>query len=462
MRRSNQNMLRTAFILSIIFATFLLTPTGVAYGQVIEIQSQHERTQDPTSITFLLRVKAHSALANARLIYKVLNPNGNVGGSGNGTFTPGREIDVSFTLETRTAQRYIPVGSIFTYHWELVDQNGNSVLTSEREFVFLDGRYAWQHQSTDQVTIFWYGNNEAHANAFLKSAEESLSNTGKLLEVDVPYPIRILMYQSDSEGELARRPRGRIFEELIQTGGQRVSTDLLLVFVKEPDIVRHEVAHIVTHLAGDGPFTSIPSWLDEGVAVYAQSQAGLAYTSALDFAIRTNDTLSLRSMQSSSNRVDEVNLFYGQSFSIVQFLIDEFGQDPLAELFRVHFDGSAIDQAMLEVYGFDQNGLYNLWRQDKGLKPLALSPAATATMTAAVEATRAPLGVPTLTSVTSTSSEKNKNQQSNDQKDETVPDPSELKSGDNAGIVVGSATVMLVIFLGTGAAIFLRKTSTRP
>ena len=70
------------------------------------------------------------------------------------------------------------------------------------------------------------------------------------------------------------------FDSQVMTGGQRVAPDVLFVFANDGDVVRHEVAHIVTHVAGDGAFSNIPSWLDEGTAVYAQRSAGVRQCAA--------------------------------------------------------------------------------------------------------------------------------------------------------------------------------------
>ena len=72
-------------------------------------------------------------------------------------FTPGTETDVSFTLTTKDATRYIPIGSQFSFHWVLTDNDGQVLQTPDETQVFLDGRYQWQHRTVGQVTVYWYG-----------------------------------------------------------------------------------------------------------------------------------------------------------------------------------------------------------------------------------------------------------------------------------------------------------------
>ena len=157
------------------------------------------------------------------------------------------------------------------------------------------------------------------------------------------------------------------FEQLIFTGGTRVLADLVHVFAPEPWIVAHELTHILTKQAGEG-IADLPAWLDEGTATYAEtgwrSRRGVALQRALD-----NDAiLSVRSIGSNTNTPGDVDLFYGQSADIVTALIDEFGDERFADLFAVFKRGSTVDDALMEVYGFDREGLDTFYRTQRGLE----------------------------------------------------------------------------------------------
>ena len=134
----------------------------------------------------------------------------------------------------------------------------------------------------------------------------------------MPYPIRLMVWRSEAEGQLAMQSRGQSFDSQVITGGERVAPDLIFVFTPDTAVIRHETAHIVTHVAGDGPFVSLPSWIDEGTAVYEQPVPGNAYSSGLQQSIATDTTLRLKSLQAPVNQPDLINQFYGQSWSTVK------------------------------------------------------------------------------------------------------------------------------------------------
>lgn len=382
------------FVASVALA-LVAAPPRAARAQAAQVTQSGVTSKDPAAITFSLRVTAPGGVKSAKLDYQVQNPDGAVGGSGNAQVSPGAEVDLSFTLTTRDNTRYIPVGSMFGYRWEIETNDGAKTTTPETAYLFLDGRYQWRSQTDANVTVYWYGSDEAAAQAALQATRTALDATGRLLEAKVEYPVRVLVWRSEEEGKLAMRQQSASFDAQVRSGGQRVAPDVLFVFDNVPDVVRHEAAHIVTHVAGDGPFIGVPAWLDEGTAVYMQADPGPGYRAGLGAAILANRALSLRSMQSAASRADEVNVFYGQSWSTVKYLIDEYGQPKFAQLFRTIRGGARPDDALRTVYGIDQDGLYNAWRQKNGLAPVAASGPSGGGGAAAVEATRAPLGIPT-------------------------------------------------------------------
>jgi hypothetical protein len=217
------------------------------------------------------------------------------------------------------------------------------------------------------------------------------------------------------------------------------------------DVVRHETAHIVTHVAGDGPFVSLPSWLDEGTAVYAQRDPGPEYRSGLQLAIASDQVLPLTSINSPVSQPSQVNAFYGQSWSTVKYLVDTFGQPKFAQLYRESYGGLRIDDALQKVYGLDQGGLYNKWRQANGLKQVAVAPRTTGAIAAAT-GTVAPLGVPSGGSAVAGASSSGGGAAS-------APASGAASSGPAPWVafaVLGVASVVAVA-LGGGAFVLLRR-----
>jgi hypothetical protein len=111
------------------------------------------------------------------------------------------------------------------------------------------------------------------------------------------------------------------------------------------------------------PYSDLPTWLDEGLAMYAEGTLEPEYTAYLNRAVAEESLFSVRSLASPfSAYAEESYLSYAQSYSLVEFLISSYGQGKMLELLKTFKQGSSYDGALEKVYGFDMDGLDNLWR----------------------------------------------------------------------------------------------------
>jgi hypothetical protein len=165
-------------------------------------------------------------------------------------------------------------------------------------------------------------------------------------------------------------------------------------------------------------------------------------------------------MQTSPSRPEDVNIFYGQSWSTVKFLVDQFGQPKFAQLFKTIHDGSRIDDALNTVYGFNQDGLYNAWRQKNGLQPVATSGPTTGQAPAA-QGTRAPLGVPTSSGGSSANQPAATATTSGDTTSSSKPAEDSGGSNTTAALIILGVAVLLAAGLGGGGVYLMRQQRKR-
>lgn len=111
------------------------------------------------------------------------------------------------------------------------------------------------------------------------------------------------------------------------------------------------------------PYSGLPTWLDEGLAMYSEGVLEASYTIYLHEAIAGNSLISVRSLSSPFSAYAEKSyLSYAESYSLVEFLISNYGQGKMLELLDTFREGSSYDGALDKVYGFDMDGLDTLWR----------------------------------------------------------------------------------------------------
>ena len=79
--------------------------------------------------------------------------------------------------------------------------------------------------------------------------------------------------------------------------------------------------------------------------------------------------LSVRQITAYPGDASQIELFYGEAWSLVSYLVDTYGQEKFAQLYAGIKSGKGVDKAFQAVYGFDQDGLDNAWRVANGLSP---------------------------------------------------------------------------------------------
>ncbi len=321
----------------------------------------------PRNVVFKVSAQSDAPITDVRLRYTIL-PDGTAA-SAQAEIAPQSNVSTTYSLDTNNPPKiYLPPGTTIQYRWEVTDEAGQSATTEEATFTYDDIRFNWKRAEGNGVSIYYYSGSDRDAQAMLETAGETIDSMSKLLGASVSFPVKVWAYRSSSDMSQALARRSEGFEQSVITAGVRVSSDTVLVLGNASfDTLRHELTHVLTAVAGEGPFGRLPAWLDEGTAVYGQEDPG-SFRGAVEAAIRSGDVLSVRSISSYPGDPKKVNLFYGQAWSLVSFLVDKGGPEKFAQLFAEIKSGNGTDSALKAVYGFDQDGLDEQWRASQGLR----------------------------------------------------------------------------------------------
>ena len=75
-------------------------------------------------------------------------------------------------------------------------------------------------------------------------------------------------------------------------------------------------------------------------------------------------TMPLRTMGAIPGKISDIGYFYDKSESVVRFLVEEYGEDQLRRFLVRMNERQLVNEALLGVYGFDQDGLDHKWSGD--------------------------------------------------------------------------------------------------
>ncbi len=353
------------FIAMMLAAVLIITP-NVSHAQTkISVLDSSAQIYFPSALTFNIEAESQNDIVKIRLHYQVDRMNyAPVTDEAWPVFIPSPKVKAQWVWDMRKAS--LPVGATITYWWTVEDSTGDMLTTPSQIIHFDDLRYNWQKETTGQITLLWYKGNQAFVDQLIAGCQEALDRLAQDTGVHLEQPVSIYIYAS------AEDLRGAMVFPQEWTGGVAF-TEYGIIAIGIPTneldwgkgALAHELGHMVTHQITYSPYGNVlPFWLDEGLAMYAEGTTDPYLESVFRQAIKQHSLISVRSLASPFSAIPaEAYLSYAESQSIVTFLIQTYGSDKMLQLLNVFKEGSTYDDALKQVYGFDEDGLDTLWQK---------------------------------------------------------------------------------------------------
>ena len=311
-------------------------------------------------------------------------------------FVPGKTVEAEWTWEMRQSGS-LPPGAQLWWRWRVTDANGQETVTETKTATWLDDIHNWQTMNqgeSESVRLHWYEGNQVFAADLANAAEEGLlfNETQSGLKAEAPIDIYIYASTDDLKDAILYEPSW--------TGGQAFPDQNIVILGISPsdmdwgrDAIVHELTHVLVGHLTFSCLGDVPTWLNEGLAVYSEGGLDPASERQLEDAIRDDTLLTVRSLSSGFSEVaDKAYLSYSQSYSITKFLVETYGQEKMTSLLLSLRNGTTIDEALMDTYGFDVEGLDRAWREAIGAQPPSNSAQPTSQPTLTFVPTIVPVG----------------------------------------------------------------------
>jgi hypothetical protein len=344
-----------------------LAPVG-AQSPALSAEITHRFGQD---ITFTLQGTVNSPVEDVILYF---------GQEGEGlvrrvypAFERDQRLDITHIEGLETGQ--FTLGRELVAWWELHMANGSILRTDQQRHTYIDENHDWKLLQGERVDYYWYGSDARLAQRLLDTAEEVIELLAEDVGIVVERRVHIYAYNTAAHMSRAIFSRSQVYDDRVMTLGVSVGNETLLLLATYSDaerIAAHELSHVIVGMVTNNPYSQVARWLDEGLAMYAEGDLPANNRQALERAVRADALLSVRSMSSYSGQAGEVDLYYGQAYSIVTFMLDAYGRDKMRELLIVFGEGTRQEDALQRVYGLTLEELDNEWRASLGLGPRRL------------------------------------------------------------------------------------------
>lgn len=371
----------------------LLLPAAATAQLGISAANNQATLQFPETIIFSVDLQSDAPINRVVLEYGAQQLTcGTVVAKAFPEFTPSKNVTVKWTWEMKQSGSQ-PPGAAIWWRWRVTNTDGKELLTEQQTATWLDSEHSWQTLGGGQVNVHWYSGSKSFAAQLRDAAEQSLAKLSEITGLKSDGPIDLYIYASVAD------LRQAILYQPSWIGGAAFpehNSVIIAVPIDELGAGKRTVTHEVTHiLVGRFTFSCLgdfPSWLVEGLAMYGEGGPDPDSLRQFKAAVTDDKLLSVRALSGGfAEAADKAGLSYSQSYSLVNFLITEYGRDKVLALLRALRDGTALDDAMRATYGFDVDGLEDAWRAKIGAKPRpAVGPLA---------ATPTPTLVPTLVPV---------------------------------------------------------------
>ena len=346
------------------------TPLEVSASSSTKITGDQPTFNFPDSITFRATIESSAPITSVILEYGTDQLTcGSVIAKAFPQFTPNTTVNAEWTWEMKQSGS-LPPGASLWWRWRYIDEDGTENVSEKKTLTWLDSEHDWQTVTSGFINLHWYSGDQTFAEDLLNAALTGLARLKNDAGLQPDQPIHLYIYANTEDMKDA------ILYEPSWTGGLAYPEhNVVIIGISQRDLDwgRTTIVHELTHvLVGHLTFSclgGVPTWLNEGLAVYSEGKLDPSAEAQLNEAIQNDQLLSVRSLSSGFSEVpSRAYLSYSQSYSIVKFLIETYGQEKMNSLLITLRDGTTVDDALLQVYGFDIDGLENAWREAVGAK----------------------------------------------------------------------------------------------
>ena len=382
-------------IITLLLAFSLLTFTSAFDSLRLSVTNNEIILNFPESATFQATFASDADITSIVLEYgNEQQTCGEVIAKAFPQFTPGKTVEAQWTWEMRQSGS-LPPGAQLWWRWRVTAANGQETVTEAQTATWVDDVHNWQTMNHgDIVRLHWYEGDQAFAADLAKAAQHGLLFNETQSGLGAETPIDLYIYASNDDLKEA------ILYEPSWTGGQAFpDQNIVILGISQYDLDRgrdaivHELTHVLVGHLTFSCLGDVPTWLNEGLAVYSEGGLDPASARQLEDAIRDDTLLTVRSLSSGFSEVaDKAYLSYSQSYSITKFLVETHGQEKMTSLLLSLRDGLTIDEALMQTYGLDVEGLEHAWRDAIGAQPLSVSAQPTSQPTPTFVPTIVPVG----------------------------------------------------------------------
>ena len=254
--------------------------------------------------------------------------------------------------------------SQINYQWEVVPVSGSPTWL-EQTIAYEDDRFVWHNTSRKGATAHWTGSGPSLGQDALNAVSQALARLSSVLPVELISPFDVYIYPSSADLRAGLRLVG--FDGEVTTHPE---LNVILVTAVNPQSapadlgqsIPYELTHLLLYRVAGEKYEDIPWWLTEGLGLTVQAKPHPNHAQLLDDAVRSDSTFPFRQLcLAPTEKGDKILLAGAQSTSLVDYILNRYGDQALAELISSYADGAECESALLQTLGITLDDLEEAW-----------------------------------------------------------------------------------------------------
>ncbi|HKF36168.1 MAG TPA: peptidase MA family metallohydrolase [Ktedonobacteraceae bacterium] len=343
------------------------SPTAFAASDPITVTSQRDIIHFPNYIDFDINAKDTNGILTQATLTITFTVPGYVDKPYYQAVPvnhPAHTVALQWQQKT-TGSNFYPPGTLVSYTWRLQDNNGHVHDDVTQNFKTIDSRFSWQHLSHGMLQVNWYNRTQSFGQFLLEQATTSIAHISTELGGGLLQPIDLWIYQTDDDFHGSLPPNS--YEWVGGEAFPSLREAFIVVTSSSDDTLRRDMPHELTHLVFHQLIEQgieVPTWFDEGLAVYNQFYHEPGMTARLQEALDTHQLLRLDDItQDFPANSDQAYLAYAQSWNLVAFMYSTFGLAKMGALIKGLNNPQTDFIGDLQTYlGENELRLENQWR----------------------------------------------------------------------------------------------------
>jgi hypothetical protein len=269
------------------------------------------------------------------------------------------------------AERYVTPNTRIDYQWRATD-GARLTLSDEQTLLYDDDRPGldWESSSQGEARVHWYADNEQLARHLGDLTAGGAAQAERLLGHEMVGPVDIFIYDSREDFFGALGPGAREW-----FGAATFPNRTILMWVGaggedylETTVV-HEVTHVVFQDATENSFHVPAKWLNEGLATWSEERSAAAQEATVRSEASGAGLFSFDAITYSFPSGSRgATLSYAMGTTMVDMIIDGYGEDAIAQIAEAYRSGASDDEALEEGTQVPADQLYAAYYDAYGVE----------------------------------------------------------------------------------------------